>query len=58
MAIPFTKDQLGQTIRKGVDESGNPIVQIIGQPALSPHGYAMMNTRADIERGAQMERPI
>ena len=58
MAIPFTKDQLGQTIRKGVDESGNPIGQIIGQPALSPQEYAMMNTRADIERGAQMERPI
>ena len=58
MAIPFTKDQLGQTIRKGVDESGNPIGQIIGQPALSPQEYAMMNTRADVERGAQMERPI
>lgn len=57
MAIPFTKDQLGQTIRKGVDESGNPIGQIIGQPALSPQEYAMMNTRADVERGAQMERP-
>ncbi len=54
----ITKDQLGQTIEKGVKD-GIPYGKITGQPP-SPEEYAiqkMLEKREAIERAAQLEAP-
>jgi len=54
----ITKDQLGQTIEKGVKD-GIPYGKITGQPP-SPEEYAiqkMLEKREAIERAAQLETP-